>query len=454
MRVRTPILRCFLLLAFFFTNAAGFGQLPPPHLADYAPGSRFEFRLPNGRLDTDMMVKRLHELGVTTYYWLIIEGATDWDDLQLFLPKAAKAHLQVWVYLVPPSESAPHQGTHYPEPFRLDYQRWAEEIAKLSLQQPNLTGWVIDDFYENHAFFTPAYVAEMQRRAHSVNPKLLFYPLMYYPEITRKFVDDYHAIIDGVVVAYPRDRDDIDRAWAMLNDAALANPGELSFPDETVSRPGDFVMVSHSARVLPRASHWLAFRQRDNSYHGPTAGYHFKQALIDGTVVWEEDVAGGTESWRDVTVNVDQYVAGKTNVTVAFRLFDKKGVGNYGVRCEFAKLESKGLQLGAGLRRPEDWQVSWQGAFDAGFGDRIKKAGHQFHIPFVVMTAAEVIEFQHRHGDPATPERIASWLRMSLQAYKEGRCDGVVTYRLDKSPASPVFPLVEKLFHDFRPRQK
>ena len=43
----------------------------------------------------------------------------------------------------------------YSEPFRLDYGRWAEEIARLSLQHTNLTGWVIDDFYANHAVFTP-----------------------------------------------------------------------------------------------------------------------------------------------------------------------------------------------------------------------------------------------------------------------------------------------------------
>jgi hypothetical protein len=442
----TPILRWFLLLAFFFMGAAGFGQRPPPHLADYAA----DLRLPNGRVDTDLMVRRLDDLHVTTSYWLIMSAATDWDDLKLFLPKAAKAHLQVWVYLVPPSESAPIEGTLYPEPFRLDYQRWAEEIAKLSLQHPNLTGWAIDDFYQNHALFTPAYVGEMRRRSRSVNPKLTFFSLMYFPEIDRKFVDDYRGVIDGVVVAYPRDRIDIDRAWAILNDAALANPGELSFPGETTSRPGDFVMVSHSARVLPGASHWLTFRQRDNSYHGPTAGCHFKQALIDGAVVWEEDVAGCTESWQDVAVNVGPYVAGKTNVTVAFRLFDKKGAGNYGIRCEFARLESQGLQIGAGFLQPAAWQVSRQGAFDAGFGSRIKNAGHQFHVPFIVATAAQPNEFRSRHGDPASPERIASWLRMSLQAWKEGKCDGVVTCRLDKSSASPVFPLAEKLFRDFR----
>jgi len=107
-------------------------------LADYDA----ELRLPNGRVDVAGLTRRLQELGVTTYYWLIAHAATDWDDLKLFLPEAKRAHIEVWAYVVPPSESAPRYGTLYPEPFRLDYQRWAEEIARLSLQHTNLTTWV------------------------------------------------------------------------------------------------------------------------------------------------------------------------------------------------------------------------------------------------------------------------------------------------------------------------
>ena len=136
--------------------------------------------MPDGRVDIDAMVTRLKELGVTTYYWLIWHAPTDWDDLKLFLPKAAEAGIEVWVYLVPPSESPPKYGSQYSEPFRLDYHRWAEEIARLSLQHPNLTAWVIDDFYANHAFFTPAYLREMQTRSKGINPRLAFLPLMYF----------------------------------------------------------------------------------------------------------------------------------------------------------------------------------------------------------------------------------------------------------------------------------
>ena len=97
------------------------------HFADYDSKPRRA----DGHVDGDALLARLKELHVTTYYWLIYHAATDWEDLKAFLPKAAAANIQVWVYLVPPTESAPLEGTTYPEPFRLDYGRWAEEIARL-----------------------------------------------------------------------------------------------------------------------------------------------------------------------------------------------------------------------------------------------------------------------------------------------------------------------------------
>ena len=76
--------------------------IPRQHLADYDA----EVRRPDGHVDADTLLKRLKELGVDTYYWLIWHKATDWDDLKVFLPKASRAGIDVWVYLVPPTESA------------------------------------------------------------------------------------------------------------------------------------------------------------------------------------------------------------------------------------------------------------------------------------------------------------------------------------------------------------
>jgi hypothetical protein len=415
------------------------------HVGDYDS----ELRTADGRVDADAMVARLKELGVTTYYWLIWHAPTDWEDLKRFLPKAAQAGIDVWVYLVPPSESAPKYDRQYSEPFRLDYHRWAEEIARLSLQHANLTAWVIDDFYANHEFFTPAYLRQMQMRSKSLNPRLAFLPLMYFGEMRAKFAEDYREVIDGVVVAYLQDRDEIDRTWATLNDADVGPRSELSYPWNTPSSAGDFVTASQSAKVRPAERYELAFRERDD-FTGPTSGYHFKQLLVDGAVVWEEDVAGGPAAWRKITVDVTEHVRGKAGVTLMFRLFDKRGVSNFGVCWRLSELRAENLQLAADLAAPQKWKVDRKGAFEAGFGGEVKTGQRRFHIPFISMTAGDENEFRQRHGDPATPERIAEQLRMSLQAWHDGKCDGVVTYCLDKRPQSRVFPLAQKLFGEFR----
>ena len=417
------------------------------------PSSRFqgqlgdydaEPRLPSGRVDVDGLVARLKELGATTYYWLVWHAATDWDDLKLFLPKAAEAKLEVWVCLVPPSESPPHD-TLYSEPFRCDYLRWAEEIGRLSLEHANLTGWVIDDFYANHRVFTPAYLREMQARAKRPNPRLVFLPLMYFGELTPRFAEQYRPVIDGVVVAYPRDRREIDCAEAILS-GANAIPGQLDCPWDRPSSPGDFAAAAVSGKVLPGGRQVVRFRERDD-FRGPTAGYHFKQLLLDDKVAWEEDVASGPPDWRKVTVDVSRYAQGKTDVLLTFRLMDKKGVSNFGVRWDLAELATEGLQPAADLRQPEKWRASHRGILEAGFGEAVQKPKLRSRIPYILMTAGDAGEFRMRHGDPASPERMADWLRMCLEAQREGKCDGVVTYCLEKGRQSRIFPLAAKLFH-------
>ena len=299
---------------------------------------------------------------------------------------------------------------------------------------------MIDDFYANHAFFTPAAVRDMQKRAKGINPRLAFLPLMYFGEIRRAFVEDYREVIDGVVVAYPQDREDIDQAWAILNDARRhCRRTELPVEHPLASRATSSGPANR--RRSCRAGINGSASASGTTSRRTTAGYHFKQLLVNGAVVWEEDVAGGSNAWREVTVDVTAAARGRTNLTVAFRLLDKKGVSNFGVRWQVKDLQTEGLRLAAGLDQPQQWQVSQRGAFEAGFGDRIKPPEHRFHVPFIVMTAGDASEFRLRHGDPASPERIAEWLRFCLQAWREGKCDGVVTYCLDKQPGSRAFDL-------------
>lgn len=415
------------------------------HLADYDA----EPRRPDGRVDIDALTAKLKDLGATCYYWLIWHAKTDWDDLKLFLPKAREAGIEVWVYLVPPTESAPRYGTAYAEPFRLDYPRWGEEIGRLSLEHPNLTAWVIDDFHANVDLFTPEYVGQMRARGRAVNPRLAFLPLMYFNEMRPTFLADYREVIDGVVVAYLQDREEIEWVWQLCNDAVENPPVDLGFPSGTPSKPGDFVKASQTAAALPADRRVIRFDEWDD-FSGPTAGYRFKQFLVDDEVVWEQDIAGGSPAWRPVEIDVTERTRGKDHVELAFRFVDKKGVSNFGARWAVRNLTAEGLKLAGDLTDPTKWTVASQGAFESALG-RVAAGRRQFRVPFILMVAENASEFKDRHGDP-TPERMAAQLRLSLQAWRDGKCDGVVTYCLDKSPKSPIFPLARDLFHEFHDR--
>ncbi len=193
------------------------------------------------RVDVDTLISQLVELHANTYSFSIHNSYSDWDDLKLILPRAREKGIRVWVSLVPPSESPP-RSKMYAEPFKLDYERWAVEIAKLSVQEPNLVAWSIDDFTHNlgkprmgdatnravdyaaqptnqAVLYTPEYLKRMLDAAHKINPKLAFVPCCYYPAITERFVTNYCDLIDGILFPYRHESDK-----ANLKDASLVEP--------------------------------------------------------------------------------------------------------------------------------------------------------------------------------------------------------------------------------------
>lgn len=176
-------------------------------------------RKADNRVDVDRLIAQLVELHANTYSFCIHGYATDWDDLKLILPRAREKGIRVWGSLVPPSESPPRTKT-YAEPFRLDYERWAVEFAKLSLQETNLVAWSIDDFTHNLSkTYTPAYVKNMLDAAHKINPKLAFVPCCYFPTIKPAFVTNYCSLIDGILFPYRH-----ESAKADLKDPSLVEP--------------------------------------------------------------------------------------------------------------------------------------------------------------------------------------------------------------------------------------
>lgn len=175
-------------------------------------------RKANTRVDIPKLLAQLKEIKANTYHWLIWQNENDWNDLKLFLPEARKNNLRVWVTVVPPSESKPI-ARFSSEPFGMDYQRWAAEMATLSLKEPSLVAWSIDDFAHNLKRFTPAYTDSCVQKARSINPRLAFAPCVYYKQITPGFANNYGHLLDGILFPYRA-----ESAGANLQDPSLVQP--------------------------------------------------------------------------------------------------------------------------------------------------------------------------------------------------------------------------------------
>jgi len=436
---------CIVLLA-----AAGAATAVPerPIIGDY----NSELRIAGGQhVDCPRLIKRLGELGVNTYMWLIWHNANDWEDLQTFLPMAREAGIKVWVYLVPHSETTlQNPQWPYSEPFRLDYIRWAREIALLSLQYPNLVGYVIDDFWGNFPRedrFSIEYTRQMVEAGKAVNPALRFYPLMYYRQIDTEFARKLAPLVDGVVAAYPRDREEIEHALTYLDDTYVVPAAiEVSFPGATPSAAGDRGMLRRLVSVTDAATASLSFNFADD-YDGITEGYHLLQVRIDDELVWSED-AGGHDKGR-VTVDVSGAAAGHEQVTLSVGVYEQKGVAHYGLNARLSDFSISGLDAGPGEFLAADaWRQDVQGSFSASVTPELR-GSRAYSLPLIVMPAGQRGEYRNRWGVEPTAEMLAAKMRMILDLAAEGRIEGVVTYCLDKNDGSEDFEALSKVYLEF-----
>jgi hypothetical protein len=185
----------------------------PPALADEASEARCqalqhsygtysgELRTPDGHMDHERLLAELGEMHANSYNWLISGANTDWEDLHKFLPLAKAKGIRVWVTLLPPSESPP-RTKYYSEPFRLDYEKWASELAALSTREPALVAWSIDDFAYSLKTFSLAEMHKIMAAQREQNPKFAFVPCVYYKHATPAFAAKYREFLDGLLFPY------------------------------------------------------------------------------------------------------------------------------------------------------------------------------------------------------------------------------------------------------------
>ncbi|WNB92186.1 hypothetical protein [Bacillus sp. NEB1478] len=126
------------------------------------------------------------------------------------------------------------------------------------------------------------------------------------------------------------------------------------------STAGSYTQATQRVQVDRQAgSYLLTFQTMD---HGPNVfGYHKKQLLIDGQVVWEQDTSEIVTDmlWDTVTVDLTPYLEGKSKADLTFRLYENKGVSNYWTYAGFDALESTGFSiLNNNFTDSSEWEFS------------------------------------------------------------------------------------------------
>src|SRR5215207_5379578 len=107
---------CLLLMSFALPAFTADRRAPAkPVLGDFAA----EIRRPDGHIDVDANIAALKAMKVNTYFYLIWHAKTDWEDLPAFAAAAERANIDVWVYIIPWSETPLQKKSWgFSEPFR------------------------------------------------------------------------------------------------------------------------------------------------------------------------------------------------------------------------------------------------------------------------------------------------------------------------------------------------
>lgn len=395
-------------------------------------------------IDTAATIAKLSAAHINTYAYLIygqsdwygtasesLRSQAQWDDLPGFATAASAAGIDVFVYLVPPSESS--QADY--KPYGWDYAAWADAIATLAVSHPNIREIVVDDFGGNTGTFTPSYVGSMMSGARAIAPWLKFDAVLYYPNIvgTGAALPAYRSVIDGLVFPYrgtgtanTTDASAATQQGQAVGAQAKCQGGQhclqFDLPKSTATTAGNYVQVSQTVSVSSAATKSLSFFENDD-FVAATSGYHYLQALIDGTVVWQGDVAASTDGlWHHPVVDVSSALAGKTSATLTFRLWDKAGVSNFHVAALVDDVSGTGFTVSDGGF--ENTSLSpWTTATNTTkFSTSVVPSLSRYFMTYTTSFSGE---------NPVTTTYVNSVVSQALDLISNGSADGSLLYALN-----------------------
>jgi hypothetical protein len=298
------------------------------------------------RIDSKATIAALAAAGVNTFAYLICPdpagnpavSQTQWQDLPEFANLAATSGIEVYVYLVPPTEAAERAYL----PFHWNYVGWASAIGRLAVTYPAIKGIVIDDFAQNTIaerrisfYFTPSYVARMTAAARVYAPRLVILPVLYYRDLVgpAAVLSRFRTVISGVVFPYsgaplnwlrPANTVDASQALSQGGDVAelvhcpaASGCSLVAFAEDGSTNPGAAATAHAALSPLPGVPQALSVEAKDDRGLGGT-GRHRVDVFVNGRLLesWTP-AAGRTRHTFDLT----RMTRGHHAVDVAMRIW-------------------------------------------------------------------------------------------------------------------------------------
>jgi hypothetical protein len=395
-------------------------------------------------VDTPGLIARLVSGNIKTYAFLVWRNntyRTDWDDFRLeFLPAAQAAGIDVYLYLTPPTENSPPAGY---VPFGDDYYSWAAEAGRLAQRYPALKAMVIDDFNSNLRLFTPDYVGKIMEGAHVYCTNLMFMPINY--DLTKgwasptaytspAFMNAYGPYCGAVMFAYLNwaNHDDFsNEAFQIAHNSGIVR-GDLSqllvaLPSSRATQAGDYAALAQvltNSAGFPEAPYDFTFRVAGYPSNS-ASGYHQLQVLVDSDIVWSKDFSAAY-GVQDISTNLQPWLAHKTSATLTVRVYEQSGVANYWIRPSWI--------LPAG-----NWVPGEKGGL---VGTSTYYPGTPRGVPMMVM----IYDWMYGTGGNNSSNYVYNANMIAQASVQAGQTIGIIQFELDKSTASPLFPIIQQLY--------
>lgn len=417
-------------------------------------------------IDIEATITALSRASVSSYAYLIAPDSSgdpevsqnQFDALPQLAAAAEHARIDIYVYLVPPSEAP--LGSY--APYQWDYTAWASAIGRMASSHPSIKGIIIDDFGSNtvpstkHSFgFTEAYVARMMVESRSYAPWLLFIPVMYYHDFVgaRAVAAEYRAVSDAAIFPFfsstdaprvPGSTRDHVGAYAQGTDVSGALSChlaptclQLQFPRQAPLSSGSWAVLNGSIRVVPNTTREVRFWAHSDS--AADDGEIDLSVSIDQLVVQTVRLKSG---WHQYLVSLTEQTRGKSSAEIEIKVAQRQGAVSPPASVLFGESSIGGDSSMAAIHAKLDLTTS------TGVQSRTVAS-----VPMIFMTYAMPLGIENGIGADSNYVQLVLQQVALLRA--EGRARGSMIYCLNltgtnSSAADPlVYAVVSRTYESW-----